>query len=444
MGICRLNAQRNKVIIFSRQEDPTWYNGTGSYKGKSGELFFGGGSGYFTFFPQQLTGNAKPPQIVLSAFRIADQPIVPGKESPLKEPLSQTKEIWLNYKQNVFSFDFADIHYSNPQQNRHLFMLEGLDKTWRKAGEEKTAYYYNVPPGHYVFRVKASNRDGVWAEKSISVIVSPPWWSTWWFRIAAILSVSALFYSIIRWRLHQKFRLQLERSEKEKQLAEMRQKTAELQQQTAELEMQALRAQMNPHFIFNSLNSINRFILQNNKAKASEYLTKFSRLVRLILQNSQAALVPLESELEALKLYLELEAVRFDHQFEYKIIIDENLDADIIKVPPLIIQPYAENAICHGLMHKEEKGHLEIKLYQCDEVLCCKITDDGIGRQRSAELKSKSASTHKSMGMRITADRIAMLEQKKQIDTTIKITDLVLPDDSAGGTEVLLKIPVMK
>lgn len=104
VGICRLNAQRNKVIIFSRQEDPTWYNGTGSYRGKSGELFFGGGSGYFTFFPDQLTGNAKPPQIVLSAFRIADQPIVPGKESPLKEPLSQTKEIRLNYKQNVFSF----------------------------------------------------------------------------------------------------------------------------------------------------------------------------------------------------------------------------------------------------------------------------------------------------------------------------------------------------
>ncbi|MEJ7683218.1 MAG: histidine kinase [Segetibacter sp.] len=200
---------------------------------------------------------------------------------------------------------------------------------------------------------------------------------------------------------------------------------------------------MSPHFIFNSLNSINRFILQNNKAQASEYLTKFSKLVRLILQNSQAALIPLESELEALKLYLELEAVRFDHQFEYRIIIENDLDTDILKLPPLIIQPYAENAIWHGLMHKEEKGHLEIELFHCEKVLCCKITDDGIGRKKAAELKSKSASTHKSMGMRITAERIAILQQKKQIDTTIQIRDLVLPDGSAAGTEVLLKIPVL-
>ncbi|MEJ7680843.1 MAG: tetratricopeptide repeat protein [Segetibacter sp.] len=258
--------------------------------------------------------------------------------------------------------------------------------------------------------------------------------------IVLLLLTTIIVRNVILKRKNEK--LQLENELKEQQIASERIE-AELKQQTTELEMQALRAQMNPHFIFNSLNSINRFILQNDKAKASEYLTKFSRLVRLILQNSATSLIPLESELESLRLYLELEAVRFNHHFDYKIIIDEDLDIDILKVPPLIIQPYAENAIWHGLMHKEEKGHLEIDLYLCDELLCCKITDDGIGRERAAELKSKSASTHKSMGMRITADRIAMLQQKKQINTTIKITDLVLPDGSAGGTKVLLKIPVM-
>jgi LytS/YehU family sensor histidine kinase len=219
---------------------------------------------------------------------------------------------------------------------------------------------------------------------------------------------------------------------------------AELQLQATELEMQILRAQMNPHFIFNSLNSINRFILQNNKEQASEYLTKFSKLVRLILQNSQAGLIILESELESLRLYLELESLRFDHHFEYKINVEEEIDVAVLKVPPLLIQPYAENAIWHGLMHKIETGHLEIKLFQeNDDVLCCKITDDGIGRNKSAELKSKSTSTHKSMGMRATADRLALLQQTQQLNSTIEITDLVLPDGKVGGTKVLLKIPVM-
>jgi LytS/YehU family sensor histidine kinase len=217
---------------------------------------------------------------------------------------------------------------------------------------------------------------------------------------------------------------------------------SELQQKAIELEMQALRAQMNPHFIFNSLNSINRFILQNNKAQASEYLTKFSRLVRLILQNSQSSLIPLESELEALQLYLELEAVRFNQHFEFKIVIEDDVDVSVLKVPPLIIQPYAENAIWHGLMHKEEKGHLQIELYEEKDMLCCKIADDGVGRKRAVELKSKSASTHKSMGMQITANRIAMLQKANASSTEIKITDLTLADGTTGGTEVLLKIPV--
>jgi LytS/YehU family sensor histidine kinase len=216
---------------------------------------------------------------------------------------------------------------------------------------------------------------------------------------------------------------------------------AELKQKSAEMEMQALRAQMNPHFIFNSLNSINMFILENNKLQASEYLSKFSRLVRLILQNSQEALVPLGRELEAFRLYLELEALRFENKFEYKITVAGNVDTTMLRVPPLIIQPYAENAIWHGLMHKREKGHLEIDVYGEDEMLFYKITDDGIGRKEAAELKSRSASTQKSMGMRITADRIAMLQHRNE--TSITITDLVLPDGNPGGTEVLIKIPII-
>jgi hypothetical protein len=262
------------------------------------------------------------------------------------------------------------------------------------------------------------------------------------FGIAGILFFGfILLRNIFLKRKNEMHRRRLAENELQFQKLESERAKAEFQLKTSELELQALRAQMNPHFIFNSLNSINRFILQNNKRQASEYLTKFSRLVRLILQNSQAALIPLDSELEALQLYLELEALRFNHQFAYKINIEEDLDVSMLKVPPLLIQPYVENAIWHGLMHKEEKGHLLINISQNVDVLLCKITDDGIGRKRAAERRSKSAATHKSMGMQITANRIGMLHQEKH-ESFIRINDLVLPDGNAGGTEVILKIPV--
>jgi LytS/YehU family sensor histidine kinase len=264
------------------------------------------------------------------------------------------------------------------------------------------------------------------------------------FLIAGITGLvligGIIFRIFLLKRKHEKQRL---KHDLELHQSESERIKAELQQQATELEMQALRSQMNPHFIFNSLNSINRFILQNNKTKASEYLTKFSRLVRLILQNSQAALIPLENEIESLQLYLELEALRFDYHFDYKIHVENDVDVSVIKVPPLIIQPYTENAIWHGLMHKEEKGHLEIDIFQQDDVLCCRIIDDGIGRKKASELKSKSASTHKSMGLKITADRIAMLQRSNGNKSPVAITDLVNADGSPAGTEVIIKIPVL-
>ena len=229
---------------------------------------------------------------------------------------------------------------------------------------------------------------------------------------------------------------QLENRKKEQQLAEM-------QQQKTDLEMRALRAQMNPHFIFNSLNSINMFILENNKKQASEYLSKFSRLIRLILHNSQERFIPLEAELEALELYLELESLRFENKFDYKISVDEEVDVAALKVPPLIIQPHAENAIWHGLMHKKQKGHLEIEFHQHEKILICKVTDDGIGRKRSEELKkSKSSLKHRSMGIKITESRISSILMNGS-GQSVEIKDLVYADGSAAGTEVVLKIPVV-
>lgn len=217
----------------------------------------------------------------------------------------------------------------------------------------------------------------------------------------------------------------------------------ESKKQLGELEMQVLRTQMNPHFIFNSLNSINRFILRNNKTQASEYLTKFSMLVRMILQNSRNKFISLEKELESLDLYLSLEALRFDDHFSYKINIQDEVDVSELNVLPLIIQPFAENAVWHGLMNKKEKGHLQIDVLVENDYLCLKIRDDGIGRAKAALLEGKSVLGHKSMGLEITSQRIARLQGSNVKESPVIINDLVDADGNPCGTEVLIQLPVI-
>jgi sensor histidine kinase YesM/ligand-binding sensor domain-containing protein len=407
----------------------------GMYKNKQGQLYIGHDHGFYTFSPEELAVKTNL-KIVITDLFINTLPVLPGISSPIQRPVEEISNLELRYNQNSIAFNFAAIDYRKPDATKYFTMLENYDNTWREAKAEKSSYYLNVTPGNYVYRIKVFNSDGTKGEKVITIRIYPPWWNTWLFRISAIIFIGVIFYRLIRWRLKQKFRLQLERSEKERQMAELKQKGTEL-------EMQALRAQMNPHFIFNSLNSINWFIQQNNQAKASEYLTKFSKLVRLILQNSKASLIPLECELESLALYLDLEEMRFDYHFSYKISVPSDMDKSLLKVPPLIIQPYVENAIWHGLLHQDKKGQLEIVVIEEDDQLFFKITDNGIGRNQAAVLGSKSATKHKSMGMQITGERIAQLQRLGAKESSVKIYDLLLMDGSAGGTEVVIKIPVM-
>ena len=231
------------------------------------------------------------------------------------------------------------------------------------------------------------------------------------------------------------------RAEQEKQKTQMI--LMETEQKMTEVEMQALRAQMNPHFIFNCLNSINRYIVKSDQATASLYLTRFARLIRLILDNSNSKNVILSHELEALKLYIEMEALRFDKKFDYIIHVDKTVNPDNVEVPPLIIQPYVENAIWHGLLHKETPGCLCISVSMPEEnMLECVIEDNGVGRQKAKDLKSKSATTRKSLGMKLTEDRLTLLNRYAELNASIDIIDLSNGNGEATGTKVILKIPV--
>ncbi len=223
----------------------------------------------------------------------------------------------------------------------------------------------------------------------------------------------------------------------------IRQLETEFEHKLADTEMTALRAQMNPHFIFNCLNSIKLYTVQNDADKASNYLTKFSRLIRLVLENSRSERVTLQNELDALRLYIELEAMRFKQKVQFAIHVSPEIDQRYVCIPPLLLQPYVENAIWHGLMHRPEGGTVQVEVSQPQSNrLHIEITDDGVGRQRAGELKSKSAGNYKSFGMQVTADRIRIINQLYNIQTQTQVVDLVDSFGEACGTRVLLDIPV--
>lgn len=232
---------------------------------------------------------------------------------------------------------------------------------------------------------------------------------------------------------------------KSKQLEEqkIRQLTVEFQRKLQATEMTALRAQMNPHFIFNCLNSIKLYTLENDAHAASEYLTKFSRLIRLVLENSAQEKISLDSELETLQLYIDMETMRFKTKFSFQFEIDPAIDTDFVEIPPMLIQPYVENAIWHGLMHKEGQGNLTLTISQpADDILQVEIIDDGIGRARAAEYKSKSATRHKSFGLKVSSERIALINQRSKNEMMVRIEDLVDPEGNSAGTRAILTIPL--
>jgi signal transduction histidine kinase/ligand-binding sensor domain-containing protein len=209
MGIIRINSKRDAINIYSKNHgvDPDNLRTNGYQvvcgKSHSGELFFADATGYYAFFPDQIKSNPTPPQIVLTGFRLGEKLIKPDANGPLTEPLSQAKEIRLSYDQNIFSFEFTAIHYSNPEDNRQIFMLENSDKDWRDGNGDQTAYFNNIAPGRYVFRIRAFNGDGAWMEKAISIFISPPWWSTWWAYCLYALLAGGIVYTLYRNRIGQ-------------------------------------------------------------------------------------------------------------------------------------------------------------------------------------------------------------------------------------------------
>ncbi|HEV8284564.1 MAG TPA: histidine kinase [Chitinophagaceae bacterium] len=236
--------------------------------------------------------------------------------------------------------------------------------------------------------------------------------------------------------------IQRANAEEEKQKAKI--EVLENKQKVTESRLQSLRLQMNPHFLFNALNSIQQMILANEELVATRFLSRFSKLLRAILINSDKETVTLKEELEILNLYIELEARRFKDSFHYRIECDEEIDQDEIKIPTLLIQPFVENAIWHGLMHKEERRNLNIRFSETGDFLQCIIEDNGVGRKKSEEVKKANGQDkgHISKGIKVSLERLKTTRNKNGKEGSLDITDLFDENGQAAGTRVIINFPV--
>lgn len=391
---------------------------------EDGKIAIGSNKNIIFFYPDSLYDYTWEPTIYISSISIFNE----KHDVNLKHV--EEKGISLSYEQNYFSIGLGMINYNNPEEYTLAYRLKGLSDEWI-INTDRKAVFTSVPGGDYTFEAKLldRNKDDLKQILSMPIEIIPPFWKTLWFKIigAILFTIIGLAFYFIRIR-------SIKREEKLK---------TEFNKQIANMELSALRAQMNPHFLFNSLNSIRNKIINNDLADADKYLVKFSRLVRQVLQNSTEQLINLNDEMETLNLYVDLESSRFDHRFDYHLNVDKGINLMDFKIPPLILQPYIENAIWHGLMQKEDKGEVTIYISIKGESLNITIEDDGIGREKAKKLKSKTALKHQSMGMGITGNRLEIIEKIYQLSCHAEIIDLKNKNGNSAGTKVILTLPLI-
>jgi len=388
-------------------------NGTFQFDKKDHSIF-NGIQGYIVrIYPSELLNH--PDQKIPVHFSEAS---VMDSSYSFRFTSSGQKEIITLPGQNRFSLDFSVMNYDG--DNQYYYKLDGAMGAWQQ-NENGHLAFYNLSPGQYTLRVKGGVQYGdvLSDEDDVAIIVRPYWWQTNWFKLSCLVIAIALTTFLIRRRI-----------------AHIRQE-ASFKQKIAETEMMALRSQMNPHFIFNSLNSIENFMMQNEKRLASSYLNKFARLIRMILDSSRNELLPVSKDMEALRLYVDLEQLRFNQKFCFKLHVDPSLLNGDYKVPALLIQPYVENAIVHGLAHSERDDlMLSVSAIIEDEYIHYTIEDNGIGRKLSSQYNQHNKPHHKSVGLAITEERINIFNRKQNAHGRVTITDLFDKNNQPSGTKV--------
>jgi ligand-binding sensor domain-containing protein/signal transduction histidine kinase len=376
------------------------------------------------YFPQDIKSkNLVAPVSFINSIRADDTDY--DLNSNIKLPYA-TKNIVIELQGVALKSDGAFVF--------EYRLLPGNNNWIKVSAKENMVRYSSLAPGNYTFQSRVINEDGVVSTRinEIKFTIQKPWWQQWWFIVAAGLLILLLAYMVFKNRLRinqQKLTGQLEKSK--------------VQEELRLSQLASLKAQMNPHFMFNALNSIQEFILLNDKRQANMYMGKFADMMRMILDMSNKDTITLDEELKSLDLYLQLEALRFEELFSYHIETDAGIDESYINMPAMIIQPYVENAIKHGLLHKHGEKKLTIHFSMENEhTLCCTVTDNGIGRKRSGEINSMREKKYSSFATGATQKRLELLNYRKKELISVTYEDLYDATGQPTGTNVAINIPV--
>jgi len=382
---------------------------------ESNNIIYVGTSKGLTYFKKDnFVEDTTPPKVSVISFKVNNSLIDIGSPS-----------IKLTYRQNTLNFNFVGFVYRKVGNVNYRYRIIGIDSNWVYS-QTPNCLYSGLTSGKYRFEVEAQSHNGVWSSTpaTISFTITPPFWKRGWF-IVLIASFFSMLILII-------FKIRITSIKRRNDLLH----NINLYKQ------QSLRQQMNPHFIFNTLNSIQLYILEKDPISSHKYLTKFARLMRMTLDNSLSPTIPLRDEIEALKLYLDLEKLRFEGKFEY--VLDFGGDESILnqRIPTLLIQPFVENAIWHGISLKQDQiGIIKIFIIETSKSIICTIEDNGIGRRQADQLKKQSPSEHKSRGSLITQQRIDLLSSLYKERFKIEYEDLYNNLGIPTGTKVYVTIP---
>ncbi len=388
------------------------------------KVYFGSNKGLFCIETKNVfEHNKNKPEVYFTKIKIQE-----------KDTVIQTQYA-LKYDQNAIEFTFNANGFKSSEFIEYLYRLKGFKDQWITIPVGNGYVKYNsLPTGNYSFQVKAkrkfTNQES--AIREIHFTIASPFWKQWWFFI-----LIALFIAII---IATYYRKKLKEKEKEKNAIVEK---IQLDKELVFLKLENLRSQMNPHFIFNALNSIQEYIILNQKELASDYLGKFADLIRTYLEHSTKGKIPLQDEIDCIEMYLELEKNRFEDKFQYKIHLGEQLDTEAIVIPTMLLQPYVENALKHGLLHKKENRELKIKIqYTPDkEHIQCEIEDNGVGRVKAKEFRSKRTKKHQSFALKATQNRLDLLNYGRERKVGVEIIDLYNDQNKPVGTKVIVTIP---